>query len=99
MKTNLQGMKKHDLTQFMQRQTALAMEKVVQEVAVQILHSAGMVPKDAAALDRITKALITHHSVDRMVSQADAFNALQATIFDNAVTVLEPAETPEAPTP
>ena len=59
MKTNLQGMKKHDLTQFMQRQTALAMEKVVQEVAVQILHSAGMVPKDAAALDRITKALIT----------------------------------------
>jgi hypothetical protein len=99
MKMNLEGMKKHDLTQFMQRQSVLAMEKAAQDVAVQILHSAGMVPKDAAALDRITKALVTPHPVDKMVSQADAFNALQATIFDNAVTVLEPAETPEGPTP
>jgi hypothetical protein len=43
--------------------------------------------------------LITPHPVDKMVSQADAFNALQATIFDNAVTVLEPAETLEGPAP
>jgi hypothetical protein len=99
MKMNLEGMKKHDLTQFMQRQSVLAMEKAAQDVAVQILHSAAMVPKDAAALDRITKALVTPHPVDKMVSQADAFNALQATIFDNAVTVLEPADKVDAAVP